>query len=168
MAMLAAISATANVDASPAGVQQKRARISDVAGFCKAQNTIDFPDRAFFGRAYRDGRLPAQVSRIDGASKWRCLDGKVLVCQDSADGDWCGTKDPSRIPSKVLRAECAATPNASSLSFAVSHFSAHDWRCAGRRPVIARSYPLDRRGFFTASWVPYVAGRKVTFGDGIR
>jgi hypothetical protein len=133
----------------------------DIVAFCKAHGTLDHPQTSFFGKGDGADPVPEQVARVDGANQWRCLDGQVLLCSDSADGDWCGQKDQSRKASRALRAQCAATPGAADVPFAVGHYSAFDWRCNGRTPVIKRGYPLDRRGFFKQSWAPYVVRRGV-------
>lgn len=159
IALLMTVFGLVEADARTALGQRARAGGKDIVGFCARRGTVDYPDKAFFGSAYRQGRVPDQVGKVDGASKWRCMDGKVLLCQDSADGDWCSRKDPSKVPTAALHAECAANPGAEFLSFATAHFSSSDWRCVGRRPVITRTYPLDRRGFFKASWVAYVVDR---------
>ena len=128
----------------------------DIVAFCRANGTLDHPEAAFFGKGADPGAIPDQVSGVDGANKWRCLDGQVLLCSDSADGDWCSKKDASRIPSATLREHCADNPSAAEIPFYAGHYSAFDWRCKGKIPVIAKAYTLDRRGFFKASWVRYV------------
>ena len=140
------------------------ARHADVLAFCRAQRDVDFPGRLFFGGDYVPGALPRQISKLDETLRWRCRDGKVLVCSDSADGDWCSKKDASREPSRLLRQACREEPNKASLNFAEEHYSAFDWRCRNGVPVIARSYALDRRGFFKASWAPLVVRRGVVLG----
>ncbi len=91
-------------------------------------------------------------------------DGRIWVCGDSADGDWCSKKDASRTPSSILREVCHDDPESTSLSFAEEHYSAFDWRCKGGTPVIIQSYPLDRRGFFKASWTPLVVKHGAVVG----
>jgi hypothetical protein len=135
-----------------------------VVAFCTAHPTVDSPDRLFFGRRYSPGAVPRQLAKLDAPLKWRCMDRQVWVCGDSADGDWCSRKDPSRTPSRLLREACHDEPDKASFSFAEEHYSAFDWRCQGGRPVIVRGYPVDRRGFFTASWTPLVVRRGVVVG----
>ena len=138
-------------------------RHGDVVAFCRAHRSVDFPDRLFFGPGYTPGATPQQLSKLDGPLRWRCMEGRVWVCSDSADGDWCSKKDVSRRPSS-LRQACHEDPERASLSFAEEHYSAFDWRCKGGTPVIIKSYLLDRHGFFKASWTPLVIERGVVIG----
>lgn len=139
-------------------------RNNDVVAFCQAHPSVDFPDRLFFGRGYTPGAVPQQLSKLDGPLRWRCMDGQVWVCLDSTDGDWCSRKDTSRRPSPILRQACREDPQRASLSFAEEHYSAFDWRCKGGTPVIIQSYPMDRHGFFKASWTKLVVRRGVVIG----
>jgi len=152
--------AVATARAEPAAA----ARQGDVVAFCRAHPTADFPGRLFLGPSYKPGDVPAQLAKLDGLVQWRCMDGQVWVCGDSADGDWCAKKDPSRRPSSILQQACRDDPEAASLDFAVEHYSAFDWRCKGGIPVIIQSYPLDRRGFFKASWTKLVMGHGIVTG----
>jgi len=136
----------------------------DAVAFCKAHRSVDFPGRLFFGAGYWPGAIPRQLSKLDGPLRWRCMEGRVWVCSDSADGDWCAKKDVSLRPSPLLRQACREDPERVSLSFAEAHYSAFDWRCKGGTPVIIQSYPLDRHGFFKASWIPLVVRRGVVIG----
>jgi hypothetical protein len=92
------------------------------------------------------------------------MDGKVLVCSDSADGDWCSKKDASRQPSSLLRQSCREERNKESFNFADAHYSAFDWRCKAGVPVIAQSYALDKRDFFKASWIAVIVRHGVIIG----
>ena len=141
-----------------------RPRQGDVVAFCKAHPSLDFPDRLFFGDGYTPGQTPPQIAKLDDPLKWRCMNGQVLVCEDSADGDWCSRKDASRTPSALLRQASRDDPDKASFDFAEEHYSAFDWRCKGGRPVIIQSYPLDRRGFFKAPWIPLIVRRGVVVG----
>ncbi|MDB5734105.1 MAG: hypothetical protein JWP16_2656 [Alphaproteobacteria bacterium] len=130
-----------------------QARHGDGTAFCRVQGDVDFP-----------GALPPAIARLDETLRWRCMAGKVLVCSDSADGDWCAKKDASREPSRLLREACREDPNKDALNFAQGHYSAFDWRCRSGVPVIVKSYALDGRGFFKAPWVPLIVQRGVVVG----
>lgn len=133
----------------------------DVVAFCKANPSLDVPGRLFGDKS---GETPPQIAKLGGPLQWRCMNGQVLVCQDSADGDWCSRKDARRTPSALLRQACREDPDKASFNFAEAHYSAFDWRCKGGRPVIIQSYPLDSRGFFKASWTPLIVRRGVVVG----
>ncbi len=148
-------------------------RQGDVVSFCRAHGTVDFPGPLFFGPRYTPGAIPDQLSKVDGLSKWRCIQGQVWACSDSADGDWCSKKDASRLPSASLRQACREDTKPVSLSFADEHYSEFDWRCSGDTPVIIKSYPLDQRSFFKSSWVRLVVRGGIVIGpekfpDGLR
>jgi len=136
----------------------------DVVAFCQAHPTVDFPNPLFFGSGYKPGVLPKQISRLDEQLSWRCMNGRVLVCSDSADGDWCSKKDASRTPSSLLRQACREEPDKASFDFAAAHYSAFDWRCKKGVPVISQSYALDARDFFKASWTPLIVRHGVVTG----
>lgn len=125
----------------------------DPIPFCKAHPDMDKP-----------GPLPAQIARLDDQLLWRCMDGQVLVCSDSADGDWCSKKDARRMPSAMLTQACRDEPQKASFDFAEEHYSAFDWRCANGVPVIARSYAMDHRQFFKASWTRLIVRNGIVTG----
>jgi hypothetical protein len=123
----------------------------DVVAFCQMHGTLDDPERTFFGPNYKYGMLPKPVEDTD-ATKWRCMDGKILVCQDSASGDWCSKKDPSREPSADIKEFCVDNPGSDAASDALEMYSASQWRCRGRKPVINGTWALDKRGFMQKMW----------------
>jgi hypothetical protein len=139
-------------------------RQADVVAFCQAHPTVDFPGPLFFGSGYKPGALPRPIAKLDDGLLWRCMDGRVLVCSDSADGDWCSRKDASRTPSPQLRQACREEPDKDSFSFAEEHYSAFDWRCKKGVPVILQSYALDGRGFFKTPWAPVIIRRGAIVG----
>lgn len=145
----------------------------DIIGFCESRGTVDDPGEAFSPSDYRTGRLPEQIAAVEGASTWRCMSGKVLVCQDSASGDWCSTKDPSLVVSKELKDLCAAEPAIDLIATAMTSYSSSQWRCVEGKPVAFGTLPLDARGFFKVAWVEYVIGADgrpapIIFPDGVR
>ena len=123
----------------------------DAVAFCRAHGTLDYPERTFFGPNYKYGMLP-QPLEDTYATKWRCMDGEVFVCQDSASGDWCSKKDPSREPSAGIKAFCADNPGSDAVTDALDIYSASHWRCNGREPVIGETWALDKRGFMQKMW----------------
>jgi hypothetical protein len=163
-AVICICSMIAPARAEPAKIAASVQRQGDVVAFCKAHQNVDFPNRLFFGGGYRLGAIPRQISGLEDALQWRCMDGRVLVCSDSADGDWCSKKDASRIPSALLRQACREEPNKTSFSFAEGHYSAFDWRCKEGVPVIFQRYVLDRRDFFKTSWTPLIVRRGIVIG----
>jgi hypothetical protein len=117
--------------------------------------TLDYPERTFFGASYKYGMLPKPVQDT-WATKWRCMDGEVLVCMNSASGDWCSKKDPSRKPSADIKDFCAANPGSDYVTAALEIYSASSWRCNGRKPVVLETWALDERGFMRKMWLRLV------------
>jgi hypothetical protein len=145
--------------AAPANAQTSRQSsltLTRMVRFCKARGTVDHPPTAGFGSP-DDGGVPPELAAMS-ADRWRCLNGQVLVCADSADGDQCGRKDASRHPPTLIE-ECRGAPDDRQISFAAGHFSRFDWTCRGGAPVIARAHRLDQRGFFQKAWARLVIRR---------
>jgi hypothetical protein len=126
---------------------------SSVRAFCAANPNSDNPARAFYGPQFRFGAVPKEVARA-GANTWRCMDGRVLVCNLGADGYACQKLNPNPAPSKPVRDYCAANPGSAFVPMVVIGNSSRTWRCAGRMPRPIASQSLDRRGFIGKSWRP--------------
>jgi len=129
------------------------AKLQNIVSFCETRGTVDFPPEKGFGDP-ENQYVPPLVSQID-ANKWRCLDGKVLVCTDSADGDQCARKADDRLP-KIVAEACRDGAEGEEVPFYVGHPYRYDWICRHGKAVIVRTYPLDRRGFFLKAWAPLV------------
>jgi hypothetical protein len=126
----------------------------DIVTFCRMHRDLDYPDKTFFGAHYKQGMLPKQVQDVE-ADKWRCMDGKFLMCSDSADGDSCSTKDPNRLPGQTIKDTCAERPGSDFVERAVTAYSSSTWRCKGRESAIIQTYILEKRGFMMVMWVFY-------------
>ncbi len=123
--------------------------LQSVFGFCTAHVTVDYPPAKGFG-ASGGGGFPPELLAIK-ADKWRCLNGQVLVCSDSADGDQCARKSDDRHP-RIVDEACHDLDNSEDIPFYASHPYRYDWACRGGKAVIIKTYPLDRRGFFQKAW----------------
>jgi len=136
------------------GAQAGAAPHTGVRAFCAANPNNDNPAKAFYGpRLYRPGLVPADVAR-SGANNWRCMGGRVLVCNIGADGYACQKLNPDPAASKPVRDYCAANPGADFVPMVVIGDSASTWRCAGRLPRVLQTQALDRRNFIGKSWRP--------------
>lgn len=134
----------------PAGA----APLTSVRAFCAANPNNDNPAKAFYGpRLYKPGLVPQDVAR-SGANAWRCMGGRVLVCNIGADGYACQKLNPNPIPSKPVRDYCAANPGSDFVPMVVIGNSARTWRCAGRMPRPLQTQALDQRNFIRKSWRP--------------
>jgi hypothetical protein len=146
----ATVGLTARADAEP------RAQSRDIVAFCRTHRDLDHPDEIFFEAQYKPGMLPKQVQDVE-ADKWRCMDGKVFMCSDSADGDSCSKKDPNPLPSQTIKEICAERPGSDFVERAATAYSSSTWRCNGQEPAIIQTYSLDKRGFMNEMWVLYIA-----------
>jgi len=135
--------------AAPTGLSQPK--FQNIGSFCKGHGTVDYPPDKGFGDP-ENQNLPPLLLQID-ATKWRCLDGRVLVCADSADGDQCARKADVRNP-RIVAEICRDGHEGEEVPFYVGHPYRYDWICRGGKAVILRAYPLDRRGFFLKAWAP--------------
>jgi hypothetical protein len=127
--------------------------LQSVLGFCKAHMTVDFPPEKGFGSP-EGGGVPPELLVIN-ADTWRCLDGQVLVCADSADGDQCARKADDRHP-RIVAEVCHDLGSSDDVPFYAGHPYRYDWACRGGKAVIIKTYPLDRRGFFQNAWARLV------------
>lgn len=138
-----------------------------VVAFCKVHPDLDFPNRVFYGPS-RQGGVPREVATV-GATRWRCMDGRVFVCNRGASGSACLKMEASRAPSREIREACEDNPDQSFVATAVIANSSSTWRCEGQVPMIIRTVPLDARGFMKGTWFPLLdAGgaldTKIEFG----
>lgn len=138
-----------------AGANAQTPPTHDVAAFCRMHPTVDHPEKTFFGAHYKANLLPKPVEDT-GATNWRCMDGDVFVCMDSASGDWCSKKDPSRKPDSDIDAFCADHPGLDFVSTYAEAYSASTWKCNGARPVIDQTWDLDKQAYMRKMWLRLV------------
>ena len=122
-----------------------------VAAFCAAHPNSDNPAKAFYRPRFNPGLVPPEVAR-GGANAWRCMDGRVWVCNTGADGYACAKLNPNPTPSKPVRDYCAANPGSDFVPMVVIGDSASTWRCAGRMPRPLQTQSLDKRNFIRKAW----------------
>jgi hypothetical protein len=158
----AAFAAIAGVLASPAPAHG--ATFADPAAYCAAVGTIDKPDARYTGAAVpewiaqalmRATNAPADSSpAFFEHAAWRCDHGKVLACSYGANIPCDSKADASRVPGPGAKEFCRENPGADVVpAVATGHATIFEWRCKGKRPVIARQVlKVDRRGFPSAFW----------------
>jgi hypothetical protein len=125
----------------------------DIGAFCAANPNKDFPAKAFYGPKFQFGMTPKEVARR-GANDWRCMDGKVWICNVGADGRACEKLDPDPKPSEPVRQFCAANPGADFVPMVVIGNSATTWRCRGVTAEPLETQRLDKRNFIKKAWRP--------------
>lgn len=122
-----------------------------IAAFCNEHPNLDFPDKTY-NRSERGNLAPAEVAAV-GATRWRCMDGKVYVCNGGASGSACWKMDPSRTPTDLVKETCEDNPGQSFVAIAVIANSSSTWRCDGPTPQIVATIPLDANAFMKGTWV---------------
>jgi hypothetical protein len=127
--------------------------LQSVLSFCRAHRTIDYPPDKGFGSPEDDGVPPELVDM--NVRKWRCMDGQVFICSDTADGDQCSRKSDNHQP-RVVAEACKMLRNSPWVPFWAGHPYRYDWAGSGGKPVLIKTYPLDRRGFFLDAWARLV------------
>ena len=150
--MLPVVSIVSALSTSPVHATTSSA-LQSVLTFCKANRTVDYPPDKGFGLPEDNGVPPEFVDMNVG--KWRCMDGQVFICSDTADGDQCSRKSDNRHP-RVVAEACQVNRDSSSVPSFAGHPYQYDWACRGGKPVLIKTYPLDRRGFFLEAWAPLI------------
>jgi hypothetical protein len=135
------------------GPRAGAAPLTGVQAFCAANPVSDNPAKAFYGPGFRFGMVPKEVAAA-GANTWRCMGGRVLVCNVGADGYACQKLNPNPSPPKPVRDYCIANPGSSFVPMVVVGNSARTWRCAGRTPRPLQTQALDQRNFTHEAWRP--------------
>jgi len=136
----------------------------DPAAYCRAVGTIDAPDARYTGEKVPEWVARA-LMRATGApassnpayfknAAWRCEQGHVLACSYGANIPCNAKADARRKPTAAAVEFCRENPGADPIpAVATGRATVYAWRCAGRRPVIARQVlELDRRGFAAPFW----------------
>ena len=135
------------------GSPARAAQGGDIQTFCAARHNDDAPWAAFYGPSYHVGMVPAQVTAA-GANTWRCMDGRVWVCNVGADGYACQKMNPSLRPSAPVRQFCKTNPDADFVPMVVIGNSSSLWRCRGGAAEPIQSRVLDQRDFSKDAWRP--------------
>ncbi len=144
---LAAASALAPALAKPA-----HHGVSAVVAYCKAHPNVDNP--SIRDRDGMEDNSSAHDITEAGGNVWRCQSGKVLVCDGGASGSACYKLSPSLKPNKDIIDTCKATPELDFVAMATTVYSSSTWRCHLGKPVIIKTYPLDKRGYLKGTWAP--------------
>ncbi|MBV8798541.1 MAG: hypothetical protein JO208_01850 [Alphaproteobacteria bacterium] len=97
--------------------------------------------------------IPAEVGAA-GATNWRCMNGKVLVCNGGASGRACMKSEKVDARRRAAFSDfCRQNPNAD-IPDALTTGLSSEWKCVGTRPTQVGREPIDRLGFLKGSWRP--------------
>lgn len=137
---------TASSQAIPA-TNSVTASGSDPFSYCARVGTDHRPDP----NAVQNGlpmALVQNLRQVRGAmaapAKWRCAEGKVMVCIDLGNANCSVTPD-----AQAMLGFCRANPNTQNIAA-----PAGSWSCDGTRPVIppGQVWPVDAFGFYPGAW----------------
>lgn len=119
---------------------------TNVRAYCTAHKNNPGP-----GEQSQD-EIPADVRAV-GASYWRCMDGKVMICNGGATGFAClRTERVDARRRQAFREFCAQNPGSDYIPNALTAGLSSSWRCKGKTPVALNAQPVDRFGYIKASW----------------
>ncbi|MFM8323030.1 MAG: hypothetical protein ACKOC5_19135 [Chloroflexota bacterium] len=156
--------ATAAVESAPtAGVP---ATFGDPFAYCQAVGTIDRPDERYTGEKISDmlvkGYLqaagipenPEYSEQYKQMTTWRCMDGKVMVCNFGANLPCDSKANTSKEPTQAMNEFCTANPEVDFIPMAVTgHDVIYSWRCAKGAPLLLEQIAqVDAAGFLQNIW----------------
>jgi hypothetical protein len=96
--------------------------------------------------------LPTDVKQA-GASAWRCMDHKALVCDLGATGMACmktGSMTADRL--EAFNKFCREHPDSNHIPHSLTIALASVWRCAYTNPVQMSTTPIDEMAYYKHSW----------------
>ncbi len=174
--LVALIGALASACASPAATQAPAvpaattaatlASFTDPFAYCASVGTIDTPDARYTGTPVPDAiingfkqaaGLTSSTEPIDQLRKstiWRCMDGKVYVCNFGANLPCDSKADTSQTPSFAIADYCNHNPDSDFIPLAVvGHNSIYSWHCNGHNPEIREQVDqADTQGYLRRIW----------------
>lgn len=83
---------------------------------------------------------------------WRCMNGRVYVCEMGASGRGCLKTGHSSTPHDGIRQWCRENPNADFVPGAYMAGSPASWRCRGTQPVVVETEGVDEMGYMKNFW----------------
>jgi hypothetical protein len=124
-----------------------------VMEFCAAEKNNDNPGRDYYGTSFNFSLIPKPVA-ASGAGSWRCMDGRVWVCNRGADGYLCQKMNASLKPIEAMTEFCRSNPGADFIPMYAIGNSSSTWRCLGAAPAPLATQVLDKRQFIKSAWRP--------------
>ncbi|MFH1485139.1 MAG: hypothetical protein ABIH46_03625 [Chloroflexota bacterium] len=130
---------------------------NDPFAYCAACGTIDQPDSRYTGPSItavaKGSILRVWPSFWEHTIRWRCMDGRVLVCDIGANNP-CWKVDTSREPNQGMAQYCQHNPEANFIPAVITgHSTIYRWACQRGLPVIVgQIFTVDSRGFASELW----------------
>lgn len=139
---------------------------TDPFAYCAAVGTLDAPDARYVGQTLPDvlmqGYLKASGASPDAATDanfrkmtiWRCMGGKVYVCNFGANLPCDSKADTDKNPTQEMIDFCKANQDSEFIPMAVTgHSTIYSWHCVKDLPeVLDQISQVDAAGFLSNIW----------------
>ncbi len=146
---------------------------TDPFAYCASVGTVDTPDARYAGTPIPDevisgfkqaAGLQSSTEPLDVLRKttiWRCMDGKVYVCNFGANLPCDSKARVDKTPSPELIDFCQANPESDFVPMSVTgHDTIYSWRCANGSPeILSQVDQADAQGYLQRIWVAITPGR---------
>jgi hypothetical protein len=140
-----------------------QASFTDPFAYCAAVETADSPDARYCGEKMPDSIIQAMVRErlVSGDAPrefrqnavWRCMNGRVLVCQFGANIPCKEKADLSRVPTPAMENFCRSNPEAEIPATVTGRATVYLWGCGNGKPkVVKQIFKSDPRRFLAEFW----------------
>jgi hypothetical protein len=141
---------------------------TDPFAYCAAAGTLDMPDARYTGQPLPDalmqGYLKASGASPDAAADanfrkmtiWRCMGGKVYVCNFGANLPCDSKADTNKNPTQAMLDFCKENNDSDFIPMVVTgHAFIYSWHCVKDVPeVLDQIAQVDPAGFLSNIWYP--------------
>lgn len=128
---------------APATLPEKA---TDIRAYCAAQTDAPGPGE--------DGSKDPEVLKA-GGNTWRCMNGKVLVCDEGGTGAGCiQTTEVTPQIKQDLKTYCQENVNSDFIPMYLTAGLRAVWHCNGREPAETEVVTTDRLGYKSGAWLP--------------
>ncbi len=141
--------------------------------YCASVGTVDTPDARYVGTPVPDAiingfkqaaGLQSSTEPLDAFRKttiWRCMGGKVVVCNFGANLPCDSKANIDKTPSPELSDFCKANPDSDIIPMSVTgHDTVYNWRCTNGSPeILSQIDQADAQGYLQRIWYPIEPGK---------
>jgi hypothetical protein len=146
---------------------------TDPFAYCAAVGTLDKPDGRYTGQPLPDvlmqGYLKASGASPNAAADpnfrkmtiWRCMQGKVYVCNFGANLPCDSKANTGKTPTQAMIDFCKQNPDSDFIPMSVTgHDVIYSWHCVRDVPIILDQISqVDPAGFLANIWYPVGPGQ---------
>ncbi len=146
---------------------------TDPFAYCASVGTLDTPDARYVGTPVPDAiingykqaaGLQSSTEPLDVFRKttiWRCMGGKVVVCNFGANLPCDSKANTDKTPSPEMSDFCKANPDSDIVPMSVTgHDTLYNWRCTNGSPEILNQIDqADAQGYLQRIWYPIEQGK---------